>query len=259
MEWDPSYVFFISPKIRLTQPGVFNDPFEGQQSSDSLIKILEEHNSNGQLNKQIADARTHGANQIYVNIGVLCLTTKPDNLLMWSHYAKNHEGIVVEFDITHPFFNQKIEKENSEEICSYRGRPLKVQYRTDRYEAKWKHDYTHDPLLVKSAEWSYEDEYRMFLDIDSAENQPIKTDNSDPNNERSIVLFNIPPECIKKVFIGCRASEKNSRGSTNKQEIIDQLNSAMETGLYQDVEVFDVVKHSNRFKLEFLAVKKEAR
>lgn len=28
-------------------------------------------------------------------IGLLCLTEKPDNLLMWAHYADSHAGFVV--------------------------------------------------------------------------------------------------------------------------------------------------------------------
>lgn len=32
------------------------------------------------------------------NLGNLSLTEKPDNLLMWSHYAQQHMGFVIEFD-----------------------------------------------------------------------------------------------------------------------------------------------------------------
>ncbi|WP_444906683.1 DUF2971 domain-containing protein [Microbulbifer sp. SSSA008] len=156
MAWDPSHEFFLSPKLRFTQPGVFNDPFEGQKSSASMLKILEMHNENGAITEQIGHLKKNGINLVYDDIGVLCLTTKPDNLLMWSHYAQNHEGFVLELDITHPFFNQKIKKHGSENICSYTGTPLKVQYRTDRYEGSWTNDSTHNALLVKSVEWSYE-------------------------------------------------------------------------------------------------------
>lgn len=40
------------------------------------------------------------------SIGMLCLTEKEDNLLMWSHYAQNHEGFVIGFDTDHEFFSK---------------------------------------------------------------------------------------------------------------------------------------------------------
>ena len=30
--------------------------------------------------------------------GILCLTSNPDSVVMWSHYADKHRGIVIEFD-----------------------------------------------------------------------------------------------------------------------------------------------------------------
>lgn len=42
------------------------------------------------------------------NIGVLALTEKADNLLMWAHYAKNHKGFAIEFDREHNYFHQQL-------------------------------------------------------------------------------------------------------------------------------------------------------
>jgi len=38
--------------------------------------------------------------------GALSLTETPDNLLMWSHYADQHTGFVIEFDENHCIFNE---------------------------------------------------------------------------------------------------------------------------------------------------------
>jgi hypothetical protein len=40
------------------------------------------------------------------NFGILCVTEKPDNLLMWAHYGEQHKGVVIEFDDRHKFFNE---------------------------------------------------------------------------------------------------------------------------------------------------------
>lgn len=37
------------------------------------------------------------------SIGVLCLSERPDDILLWSHYADNHSGLCLEFDVaSHP-------------------------------------------------------------------------------------------------------------------------------------------------------------
>lgn len=41
------------------------------------------------------------------NLGALCLTEEPTNLLMWAHYADHHRGTVIEFDSGHDFFDRK--------------------------------------------------------------------------------------------------------------------------------------------------------
>lgn len=40
-------------------------------------------------------------------VGALCLTETPDNLLMWAHYANGHTGFAIEFDVTHPYFDER--------------------------------------------------------------------------------------------------------------------------------------------------------
>lgn len=35
--------------------------------------------------------------KIFENVKILCLTTTPDNALMWSHYADAHRGVVIRF------------------------------------------------------------------------------------------------------------------------------------------------------------------
>src|SRR5437870_5816759 len=42
------------------------------------------------------------------NLGAFCLTEKPDDLLMWAHYADHHRGAILEFDQKHEFFNRRL-------------------------------------------------------------------------------------------------------------------------------------------------------
>jgi hypothetical protein len=41
-------------------------------------------------------------------VGIFSLTEEPAHTLMWSHYASQHCGIVVEFDENHRWFDQRL-------------------------------------------------------------------------------------------------------------------------------------------------------
>lgn len=83
-------------------------------------------------------------------VGVLCLTTKSDDILMWSHYADAHRGVCLEFEVGENFA----------------GEAQKVRYSNDRVPIVPYVDDTANAmskaLLTKSSHWSYEDEWRYL-------------------------------------------------------------------------------------------------
>jgi hypothetical protein len=82
-------------------------------------------------------------------IGVLCVSTKPDDILMWSHYADSHRGICLEFDRTGKFMAhaQKVQ---------YSHERVPINPYDDNYEVMME-----KALLTKSEHWSYESEWRL--------------------------------------------------------------------------------------------------
>jgi hypothetical protein len=91
--------------------------------------------------------------------GVLCLSTKYDSPLMWSHYADQHRGICVEFDVSKlpPEALRKVVYGTSREIAaSSIGSWLRENNIAARQEIE------RACLLTKSTEWGYEDEYRLL-------------------------------------------------------------------------------------------------
>src|SRR5450631_3583432 len=119
--------------IRFTQPGMFNDPFDCLPAITGYTeKEVKEHinkvaldmafemglgdfskldprmtmesleYSSAVLSKEYsADPSAQGMrflaalhNRMRKQIGILCLCEKHRNILMWSHYAQNHEGFV---------------------------------------------------------------------------------------------------------------------------------------------------------------------
>ena len=108
--------------IKFSSPEEFNDPFDSLQIFDesSVETYLRQ---NQRLRKRllsqlgippskfethlpsfVAQVKTAISNGVIgpdlnKQVGICCLTQDPFNLLMWSHYADSHRGMVVEFEI----------------------------------------------------------------------------------------------------------------------------------------------------------------
>src|SRR5262249_4259046 len=95
--------------IRLTQLAALNDPFE---CSPRFLKANELTAPPQAECQCCVDSYVDGAQENLLleqstQTGVVCLTEHPDNLLMWAHYAQNHEGFVLGLDISNPFFSDR--------------------------------------------------------------------------------------------------------------------------------------------------------
>jgi len=183
-----------------------------------------------------------------VNIRIACFSELDSNnfppksndfkhmIQMWSHYADNHKGFCVEYDISiiNPDsifpLKQAYTKENEEAFLSERTILLIVAglfpviYTTNRInipKTKLKkikidgnnhlrHNSEVDSLLyktfiVKSAKWNYEREWRIIIDGDICKFFDNK----------------IPFPYIKKIFLGCKMEKHNI---DTMLEIADELN-----------------------------------
>ena len=89
---------------------------------------------------------------------VACFTENNDSPLMWAHYADNHKGFCVEYDLT------KLPE-------GYRYGILPVVYSDKRYDATEiaiapNKNLMANPLYFKSSHWEYEKEWRMVITED---------------------------------------------------------------------------------------------
>jgi tetratricopeptide (TPR) repeat protein len=125
--------------------------------------------------------------------GVLSLTERPDNLLMWAHYAGEHSGFLIEFDGRHAFFDQA----ESAEALECRLQPVK--YSEQRPSVGWK-GYVR-ALLTKSPQWAYEQEWRMVMPLEASTRRFEAAGTT-------VHLFDLPPECIRGLVLGCRMTSE---------------------------------------------------
>lgn len=199
-----------------------------------------------------------------VNIRIACFSELNSNnfppkandfehmIQMWSHYADNHKGFCVEYDIStiNPAnllpLKQTYTKDNKDAFLAERTMLLTVAglfpviYSANRVnipKTKLKkiridenniliHNSEIDAILyktfiVKSAKWNYEKEWRIIIDGDICQFFDNK----------------IPFPFIKKIFLGCKMEQHNI---DTMLEIADELN----------IEVVSMRMDNKKFILE---------
>jgi hypothetical protein len=112
---------------------------------------------------------------------VYCLSTHPDSTRMWAHYADSCKGLCLEFSVRNELF------------CG----ALKVEY-LDNYPrfsiSATDEDENLRPLLTKSKEWEYEDEFRLI-----ASEQPFVFPGVPTTNQGFLAL---PEGALQSVIVG---------------------------------------------------------
>ncbi len=128
-------------------------------------------------------------------MGVLSLTATADNLLMWSHYAAQHRGMVIEFDERHPIFHERrTEQDDFRHLrpVVYSGTMPAITL--DNFDVV-------DFILTKSSEWAYEREVRILKALSDS-----KRSISSIAPEYDIYLFDMPSTAVKRVILGARTT-----------------------------------------------------
>jgi hypothetical protein len=92
-------------RIRFTPPGYFSDPFECRLAfprPSAETTTVPTNSSRPDEDELIRLWRRMAS----IEWGILCLTKRPDNLVMWAHYAAANRGFLLEFDPENSFFNK---------------------------------------------------------------------------------------------------------------------------------------------------------
>jgi len=226
-------------RIRGTQPLLFNDPFESKPYITAMppkemmerVSKVESERMHLSDEERVAILRVsedpkHAAAAMAMmmtlfgaGVGILSLTEKRDNLLMWAHYAAEHTGYVIGFDTTHQYWNNFGDETGNDHASVLR----KVDYSDRRPSPGHVAAVTRTEMyFTKSREWQYEQEWRVFRVLEQADHV-IGLENDLP-----ICLFNYPKESVREVLVGCRASEETENAIV---EIVAG------TKAYQEVDV----------------------
>lgn len=204
---DEIYKLFLEQKI-----------FDENDSANELKKCLQSLKdlSNDELQENFSEKISNELqNKINNKIGILSLTKRNDNLHMWTHYANEHKGFVIEFDTNNEFFNF----------------PQEIKYSLLRPSLKIGKQLKKDVFFTKGEDWIKEEELRIVKDLNEA--SEIKED---------IFLFKFPKEFINAIYCG------NKMLDTNKNKILEIIKKD-ENLKY--IKVFDTKVSKKDYKLEF--------
>lgn len=235
--------FFDNFFLKVSRFGEFNDPFE-MVMGDYLSSVDEEEYEHiMSLSHRLSDGASYydfawdAQCGVRASIGVLCFTSKEDNLLMWAHYANNHAGICIEFDKNADFFNGKYKNatkclgQTIDDHYQNIGVLRKVDYRLERptYVEPSELEYDTESWFVKSPEWKYEEELRLLLPLDLAKRVP----------NLDMLFYPVEVGIIKSIILGCQMP------MSTKKEIDTQCKK-------YGIKVLEAFIHSHQFKLDIV-------
>ena len=147
----------------------------------------------GNLHRELRKIRSDFAS-LKETIGVSCLCESENSLLMWAHYADNHRGICVEYNLLE--MNRQLD-----------FTPIPVIYSNSKacFDSLNLETSEQDSLKLfiqsvtsKSPEWSYEQEWRIIRDN-------MACGDRWDDGKKGALLDMIRPNSI---ILGCQASEE---------------------------------------------------
>jgi hypothetical protein len=216
-------------RIYFTRPRVLNDPFESDVEHIDRTPADVDLAAVPWFARLLEEARSRDASRALSlaveSLVVLSLSSRPDSLLMWSHYADWHAGFVIGIDVDH------------EEVASGRFRHLaQVRYLHDRPDRRLERQMAQDELmLTKSVEWHYEAEWRMLDSSFAALGEPLgESPDSWP--------FALPAAAVSEVIVGCRAGPP----------LLGALDRALAAPDYAHVRRFRTETDRRKFRLNVL-------
>ena len=144
------------------------------------------------------DAFYKKANKKFDEYLFFCLTSLPNNNLMWSHYANSHKGFCLEWDASKLNASKAIYQEH---IASFELLDIiKGQFGLSLNSAEKSKEKIWKALKVKLKEWEYEEEYRIQL------GNGMRHLVNEKHANFSLVSYE--PEFIKSIIFGCRMDTK---------------------------------------------------
>ncbi len=208
--------------LRATQPAALNDPFEcavwalyvfrdKAEEDRELARVLTEINESKPIAVEDVQRarREYGslftrqlfAEQVSTRFGIVSFTMYPHHPLMWSHYTVDGSGFVIGYNV------EKLSKLTGPKGClqevTYSDQPPPIIGPNVLVSPE-----SNLPKLLscKSAYWSYENEWRLIVEL----NGTVGTGKTDQRGQ-PINLIQIPNEAVVSVHYTERTPHETVR------------------------------------------------
>lgn len=203
-------------------------------SRDEVIKDFDEAGIEiaSNLPKHFADFNA-ALVENFCNSRIFCVSENHDNVVMWSHYADQHRGIVFKLACLDDIDNvllaaRKVEYtkdfikfHNAEDYAMH----LTGEKPLDTVDLCWKLAFT------KHADWAYENEWRVH--------RPLL---NEPQGD-GYSIYSEHPRVFDEIYLGCRIPKEMA------QNIIDTTRAYL-----PHVKIFQGAKSTNKFSLSFTKI-----
>jgi Protein of unknown function (DUF2971) len=180
--------------MRVSNPTSFNDPHEFKvnidfDATDAIRRQRFLADNPGSPTEDFVDWERGLTEQFFLSLrqttrakvldqsGVVCLSDRGEDPLMWSHYASHHQGFCVGFDET---LAEKFDDVVGAGFVNYVDRAPLFRYFSDPPE-----EFERYILSYKSSVWKHEHEYRIVF------------------NKQGIRAF--PSSALLEITLGCQA------------------------------------------------------
>lgn len=203
----------VSNQIYFSTPAKFNDPFDTKcsfsktiekASYDEAIKIFGSDAEDMHLFKAdgLINATTEEFIQELSQKGILSLCETKNNQLLWAHYAADHTGICIGFEVSNE--NSLGDSKHTHKVNYTESYPSISQRSLG--SPRHRKEAQHRVLHTKSKLWSYEQEWRCIY----------------PEGDR---VYDVPGR-ICEINFGCRTT-------TSDKSLIKRILAGSNLKFYQ--------------------------
>lgn len=198
--------------------GYIEEELDGEDYDENHFEDLGKLCLRSQSYDKLSEIRRVLTGEIYV----ICLSGRKDITSLWAHYADNHRGICIEYDLvntkTEIFKNLCFPIEYLEDYDLTKDVKYSFNKKSFNLNLKIK------PLLLKAKDWSYEEEWRIIFDDSIKDFYPYEP----------YIKFLKP----QKVYMGMNISEKDEKLIKNICKI-------------KEIPLFKAIKDKDKYKFDF--------
>lgn len=175
---------------------------------NDVSRMMKKHADNPEAYKEIFLKHTQAA-------GIFSLSTNPRDILMWSHYASNHKGMLLQFKLTN----------DVDSLLHALKMHYSMQYPsldiTKSFEGQFE-----NIMMRKSKHWEYENEWRILRIGGARTFQPFKH------------------EVLTSLVFGCKADD------IFKKRVVNILNERESLG-FSSIRILKAEMHESKYALKY--------